>query len=341
MAQQVAIEPNQQNVARLAAWYRVYGRFEDEFDLLNRMRQRRVLLMSADLVRLGEYLAAKGNRAAAVSPLLDADALLSPDHERGRVLLFDVLVAAGRYHKAVSLALNWIETWRKPWIATRLLQSLPPQTPERDAMRLAAAVLKIHPETTLYVAKSLADHGQPSAAAEILSRWAQEVPNPTIAQVGEMVDVARETGDKTLLWRSLPGILKKHDAMEAQGYYLETLAYEFGDGAIVALRASVPQAVFNARPLFAARLAVRAGDQRMALHYLMGVRLADLQSRDQRSWLDLLEQATSQEVALTVMLGRRGRGEIPRDLLPKLAELAARLGYAGEQMIILHELERL
>jgi hypothetical protein len=37
----------------------------------------------------------------------------------------------------------------------------------------------------------------------------------------------------------------------------------------------------------------------------------------------------------------RGKGEMPRDLLPQLAELAGRLGYSGEQMMILQELARL
>jgi hypothetical protein len=79
----------------------------------------------------------------------------------------------------------------------------------------------------------------------------------------------------------------------------------------------------------------------LALRYLMGVRLAQMPARDQRAWLALFEDATSQEVALKLMLDWRGKGEIPRDLLPQLAELAGRLGYSGEQMMILQELARL
>ena len=341
MTQQVAIEPNPQNVARLAGWYRLYGRFDDEFDLLNRMRQRKILLTPPDLVRLGEYRAAKGDRLGAIAPLLDADAQLPPDEDRGRVVLFDILVAEGRYHEAVSRALVWLGTWKKPWIATRLLESLPRQTPEHDAASLAAAVLKLRPETAFYVAKLLADHGQFSVAAVILSHWAQEVEKPTVNEIGGLVGVVRATGDRTLLWRLLPDILKKTDSLEAQGYFVEALAFEFGDDAIASLTAAVPQAVFEARPLFAARLALRVGQRPLALRYLMQVRLAEAPPRDQRAWLALFEDATSQEIALKLLLDWRGKGEIPRDLLPQLAELAGRLGYSSEQMMILQELARL
>jgi hypothetical protein len=222
----------------------------------------------------------------------------------------------------------------------RLAQSLPARTPERDVVRLAGAVIRFNPDTTFYVARTLAEHGHQPVANKILSHWALVEPKPTIEQIGGLVTVARATGDPMLLWRMLPVILEKRDAAEAQAYYIEALANAFGDEAVVPLQASVSRAVFDARPLFAARLALKAGNQLMARRYLLGLRLADLPSRDQLAWLDLLEYATSQQVALGVLLDRRRKGELPADLLPKLAEFAGRLGYSGEQMMILSELAR-
>jgi hypothetical protein len=105
--------------------------------------------------------------------------------------------------------------------------------------------------------------------------------------------------------------------------------------------ASIPEPILLARPLFAARFALRTGDQRLALHYLTGARLADMPAADQRIWVDLLAEATSPQAALALLLDRRRRGELPADLLPKLAEVAGQLGHPGEQMLILKEISSL
>jgi tetratricopeptide (TPR) repeat protein len=337
----VSIEPNPERVARLAGFYRLYGRFDDEFDLLKRTRNLGVSLKSTDLVRLGEYLAAKGDRLAAISPLLEADPLLPPEVDRGRVLLFDVLLAAERYDEAVSRAMKWIEQWREPWIATRLVRRLPARTPEKDVARLSATAIRLFPETSFYIAKTVAAQGRSSVAAGILSRWASDEPTPTLAQIGGLVEVSGVIGDPTLLWRLLPVILGKPKALEAQSYFLDALANKFGDGAIVSLMASIPQPILLARPLFAARFALRTGDQRLALRYLTGARLADMSAADQRVWVDLLAEATSSQAALALLLDRRRRGELPAELLPKLAEVAGQLGHPGEQMLILKEISNL
>jgi hypothetical protein len=193
----------------------------------------------------------------------------------------------------------------------------------------------------LFIAKTLADRGRQAVAAQILLHWTQDEEKPTVADLGGVVEVARAIGDPTLLWRMLPIILSKRDALPAQAFYVEALAHDSGDAAIVAARDSIPRAILDARPLFAARLALRTGDQRQALRKLMSLRLADLPARDQRAWVALLEAATSPDVALAILLDRRRKGQLPRTLLPSAAELAGRLGQSGEQMTILNELARL
>ncbi len=261
--------------------------------------------------------------------------------DRGRVLLFDVLLAAERYDEAVSRAVKWIEQWKEPWIATRLVRRLPARTPEKDVARLTAAAIGHFPETSFYIAKTVAAQGRSSIAAAILSRWASDEPAPTLAQIGGLIQVSGSIGDATLLWRLLPVIMAKPKALEAQSYFLDALGDKFGDGAIVPLMASIPEPILLARPLFAARFALRTGDQRLALHYLTGARLADMPVADQRIWVDLLAEATSPQAALALLLDRRRRGELPAELLPKLAEFAGQLGHPGEQMLIMKEISSL
>jgi tetratricopeptide (TPR) repeat protein len=340
LARLVALAPTQGNISRLAGLYRIHGRFDDEIALLERMRGRADLSVD-DLLRMGEFLSAKGETASATAALVSADAKLPSDQERGRVLLFDLLVSAGRPHEAAERARNWLIAWRKPWIAVRLVRNLARTSPGPDLDRLAEVAVRLHPETTFYLAKAIAEDGAKSSAERLLRGWLSARPAPSVDDLAGFLAAARAIGDSGLLWQSFARALANRSAFEAQAFLAEALADQFGDAAIGPFRSRLSVTALSSRPLFAARLAVQEKSLELAQQFLRKVNLTTLSPAERRLWISLLSASSSDEIAFRYLTGLWLRREIPVEWLPDYVAMAARLGHRNEQMLAMADLARL
>jgi len=339
LARQVELAPTRENISRLAAVYRIHGRFDDEIALLDRQRSR-VDLGGDDLVRIGEFLAAKGETAGATAALLRADKDLPSDQERGRVLLFDLLVSAGRSHEAAERARSWLIAWRKPWIAIRLVRSLARMAPGPDLDRLIEVAVRLHPEATFYLGKAVAEDGAKGSASRLLRGWLSAQASPAADDLHGFLAAARATGDADLLWQSFAKVLANRAAFEAQAFLAEALADQFGDAAIAPFRSRLDVAALSTRPLFAARLALQERNLELAQLVLRKVDLKSLSRGERRRWISLLSASSSDEIAFRILSGSWHRGEMPIELLPDYVAMATRLGHTNEQILAVAALAR-
>jgi tetratricopeptide (TPR) repeat protein len=337
LARATALAPTRERIARLAGLYRIYGRFSEEIALLERS-QGRSDLTADDLLRVAEFLSAKGDTAAATAALLRADAQMPPDQVRGRILLFEQLVAAGRSHEAVNRAKIWLGFWRMPWITLRLVSELIPSASQADLDLLAAHASRLHPETTFYLAKTLADAGREPSAAILLSNWLASQANPSPDDLSGYLAAAKALGNEAFLWQSFASILAKPAAREAQAFFAEALVDQFGNAALAPVQTGLSLAAFERRPLFAARLALSQENPQAALQILIPLDLKSLSSKDRRAWVELIRAASSDEIAFRILKDLWRRRALPGDLMNDFMALAARLGRQNEQMLAMAEL---
>jgi hypothetical protein len=341
----VAVSPARADVARLLGLYRLYGRFDEERKLLLEM-QNQPALESADLLRLGELLAAKGERAAAVDVLTRADDMLGPDEEQTRVLLFELLASSGRSSEAARRAKRWLTNWHKPWLAARFVRRLARGSPDQDLDSLAAVAVALHPETKLYLAQILIENGRRASANRLLSldqfqARIETGPAPAKEDIAAFLDAVRFVDDPNLIWQAFAAALKNPSAAAARVDLAEALAAQFGYAAISPALSLLPLDALAQKPLFAARLAMQENNPVLARKLLQETDLHKLTPDDQRAWVALMTQSFPNEIVFGVLTSLSARGKLPITLLPAYAALAARLGHDKEYIFAIAELDRL
>jgi hypothetical protein len=344
LARATALAPTRERIARLAGLYRIHGRFSEEFALLQRVQGRPDLTVD-DLLRLAELSSVKGDASAATVALLRADGQMPSDQVRGRIFLFEQLVAAGRSREAVERARIWLEVWRKPWIALRLVRDLTHSASRRDLDLLAGIAARLHPETTFYLATILADSGRQPSAERLLLDWLASRATPSSEDLSGYLVAARALGDEDLLWRSFASIVAKPAAKqavrEAQAMFAEALVDQFGYAAVAPVRARLSLAALEQRPLFAARLALSGNNPEAARQFLLPMDLKRLSSKDRRTWIRLVRASSSDEIAFHILRDLWRRRILPGDLMTDFMALAASLGRQNEIMIAMADLANL
>ncbi len=341
----VAVAPSRVDVSRLLGLYRLYGRFDDERELLSAMQSQLVLELS-DVLHLGETLAAKGEIAAAIDVLVGAVGRLDPDQEHGRLLLFELLAASGRTGEAVEHAERWLSNWRKPWLASRFLRRLAQAAPPQDLERLVDTAVALHPESKLYFVQILIENGRRASAIRTLSldrlqALIETSPAPSAADVSAFLAAVQVIDDPAMIWRAFSAVLKKPSAKVAQVELAEALASRFGFGVISSVRSGLSFEALSRKPLFAARLAVQESNHSLARKLLQEFDVQNASPDERSTWVALMTEVFSDGGAFQVLSSLHGRGKLPNGLLPSYAALAARVGRVDEYMLAIAEIDRL
>jgi tetratricopeptide (TPR) repeat protein len=296
LSELVAIEPTKESVVRLAALYRGFGRFDDERRLLLQFREGEFLDVWY-LQRLGELLAATGDLKLALSVLAQVDERLPPDQERGRILLFDLLVSQGQGEQAVRRAIRWLQDWQRPWVAMRLVQHLAADKTKDDHIeRLAALAARLHPDMKLPIAAMLVQQRRVGVARNLLAIDAltakiEASEAPTDSDISDLQKAAGVLRDPGLLSHVLATIMKKPAAAVAQVRLAEALLEQFGVDALTPLGNLLPFEAVSHRPLFAARLLLYENNRLLARKILEKIDARRLSSAERRTWEALMAES--------------------------------------------------
>ncbi|HEY8161192.1 MAG: tetratricopeptide repeat protein [Methylocystis sp.] len=295
LANLVALEPSKEDVVRLVALHRGFGRYDEERSLLLEMRESGFLEIS-HLQRLGELLAAAGDFDRAIETLSRVDENLAEDQERGRILLFDLLVSTGRADEAVTRAQRWLGAWRRPWVGMRLAQRFTHKSNDRQLDSLVLCAARANPEMKVPIARMLvANHriavaGRLLAIDEIKAKVATS-ESPTDADVSALVEAAEVMGDPRPVWAAFVATSKKRTAAKAQVALAESLVERFGVATVAVLERSLSAEALAHRPLFAARLALYDNNRQLARRILDKVDSRRLSDDERRSWAIMAAEA--------------------------------------------------
>jgi tetratricopeptide (TPR) repeat protein len=277
LARQYAIKPSKDVFMQLASLYRSFGRYDEERRLLLLAFEETSYPEVTHLLRLGESLASAGDNAEAIKALLELDQNLAPDQERGRILLFDLLVAEGRIKEATERAALWIAAWRRPWTAMRLVDRIAASSASQAQMEAFAEQATMqHPEMRDAIARVLIAKGQISVARRLLrveqmqsSFVAAKLPSRQAAL--ELLRTIDILDDSALLWWAFSRSLAKPGASDAQAVISEALAVRVGVQALAAFRHIISNRTPALEPTLAVRLAIATNNRALARKVLSSI----------------------------------------------------------------------
>ena len=339
----LVLKPNLSRAMELAGLYRDNQQPDDELALLSHYESE-VTLESGLVLRLAKLYVARGERDSALHVLMRPEVLAAPRQPlRGqdeRLYLASLLVDVGRSAEAVRLGKQWIEQWREPWFAGQLVRSVVPHAPVTDASELAETVAALHPELRFYLVGELAKMGAGPVADALLANWSQTNPSPSMNELAAFLTMCRQRNEPGIVWQAFAGVLRRHAPDDVIARYGEAIAAEFGIGALAPFWSYLPQSVYQASPLLAARLAFQEHDLPLTRRLLDKVDLSVAGRSDRQMWLDLLTAVAPPAEVFSALHNRQLSGSLPRDLIAKYAVIAGELGLDTEYRAALANLRR-
>ncbi len=318
-----------QTADRLARFYRMHARFDDELRVLQTIPSDKI--GEARGMRLASLLAAEERLKEASALLADLDRILPIDARQPRMLLFEILVEDGRFVEAVEHASNWLETWHGAESRVEFVRSLLRAGAEEAAIQIASmADGSVEPFILDELISLLSSENRLYLLGDLLSGWiAQAVaisPEALDFQLREIVDVAAKRGMGMELALHLMRTLQRSERPDLQAGLINAILERFGYSAIVPVRAAITPQVLAARPVMAARLFLAEGNPMAARYFLLGTELADIPERLRPSWLDLAREILKPSELLGELVAQARSGKLPADMLRPALDLATSLG---------------
>lgn len=312
LSRSIALEPKPARISRLAAIYRQLKRPEAERTLLTRFEP---LLEVGDgsVLRLAHIEAEAGDRDAAIRTLMRPDITLAAGvkaHEE-RIALAGLLVDAGRSAEAVRLGTQWVDQWREAWLSSPLLRAVAAKAPPTDADKLADAVVSLHPEIRLFLARELGAAGARPVALHLLETWIVANPRPSAVDLAALASACLEQGDPAILWRAYAASLRAHAPTDVLVRFSEALAAQFGIESLAPFWPSLPPDVIKRAPLLAAQLAFNAHDLETTKRLLNSADLVALDETSRVIWFELLRAVASPDEQFRMLSARQSSGRLP------------------------------
>lgn len=312
------------SVAKLARLYRVYGRYQEEYDLLYRFRDTR---LEADLaLRLGELLVREQDYQDARGVLAKVVGEPGMHQLMARRLLFDSMVETGEFDAASDLAQEWVKSDLKPEELGLFVLRLVRAGANDQAVDLAASVAQGQTSEIGDLAWTIGREGGLPLARSVVDRWLADADRATARQAIRLyVDLAISTGQaRTVLLEVLAGIRGGDGATDpARAVALARALYEHqGYGAISGLRPLLTARLLAYEPMFGAALA-RAEKNDIALRYFLAqTELGDLAEDEAVAWAAMAEDAFKPDELFANLMQRWRSGTLPPALVPALQRAA-------------------
>lgn len=289
LASKFAINPEKDDFLRLAALYNTFGRYDEERRLLVSSFRKSNFLDIPHLLRLGELSAAAGEYPIAIKVLRQLDRQLAPEQQRGRILLFDLLLASKKTEEAISCATNWIRAWPQPWIGMRFLNTLTLTGATKAQIQLLAYSMNLaYPDMTSPISRLLRVNGHTSIARNLLglqtlqTRFSKsKMPDYEVSKA--LLEAADILDDTNLIWDTFANSLAKPEAAAAQAIFADAISTHFGVDAIVPFLDRMSNKALTMKPFLSARLATRFRQHSLASRILTAIAPNELSLTEQKT----------------------------------------------------------
>jgi tetratricopeptide (TPR) repeat protein len=324
----VAAQPSADRLTRLLELLRLHGRIEDETVLLEAYAEKD-LLGVPQLERLGAILVQKGNWSAAQRWLEVVDKKAPADASTGRLLLLETLIQGNELDRIYERTQAWITAWQSVFLAGKLVLRLSQAELSELAHRVARKHIDMKPDDTFDMVGLLAEKGYPVLARDILVEWAERATGPTGGQLHAFVQGSAWLGDFRGPFTKLLQIVRSGSDVAEQGRLAKEMAVSFGTSALVAIRPLLSNEALLTQPLFAAELSLFEGNREMARWFLDRIDPAQLSPEQMLNWVALLYQVQPEADAFNRLVMLWSEGRLPAELLPHLADEAAKIGQIG------------
>lgn len=339
----VTVLPTVPRIIDLADLYRGSDRQRDERRLLVRF-DAKLSAINGQLLRLAELHVSVGDPAAAIGVLerLEAVAAKQPSltNELARFRHLELLVDANRSSEAVAMGSRWLAQSPKPWLAERMLRLLATKGLPTDAIKLADVIVNLHPDIQLYLARSLRGAKARPVAVHLLKTWVGSNPSPTADELSGFVSVCRELDNPGIVWQAFRSVILEGRDGAVLIRFAETIAAEFGIGALSPYWSSLPRDALMRQPLLAARLAFHEQDLPLTRLLLDQVDVGGLNAANRRTWFDLLTIVASAPDVFSALQFWRRNTRLEPDLLLQYARLVGGLGYERDFASAIADLKR-
>ena len=339
LARAATEQPSPARVTRLVELYRLDGRVDDEISTLQAYAGKGILEVS-QLERLGALLAERGDWREAGRWLELADQKAPPDASAGRLLLFEVLIQSNEVDQIVERAPAWMVAWRSPYLTGRIILRMAESGHAVAASKLAVEYTDMEPDDALGMVGFLVDKGRRDLAHQILVRWADRTIEPDGTQLHAFVQESAVFGDVGVPLRKFLQLMRNGADAAMEGQLAEDVVNAFGSPALAAIRPFLSNEVLRTRPLFAAELSLSEGNREMARWYLNRIDPAQLPSERLTAWLALAGRVESDADVSRRLAMLWNDGRLPRDMAPRLADEAAKLGQVTAHDLIWNSLRQ-
>ena len=333
VARVVTERPSPARVTWLVELYRLHGRVNDEIETLQNYAGRGILEVP-ELERLGALLAERGDWRDAQQWLEEADLNAPPETSAGRLLLLEVLIHNNEVDQIYKRAQAWIAAWRSPFLAGRVILRVAQSGDAVTASKLALSYIDMMPDDALGIVGLFVSKGRQDLARQMLLRWADGTSKTNATQLHTFIQDSALVGDVTVPLGKFLRLVRSGSDPAMEGQLAEELVNTFGRPALAAIRPLLSNELLLMRPLFAAQLALSEGNGELARWYLDRIDPVELPPELLTTWLALEHRVGTGAEAFRRLAMLWNDGRLPAELMPRLADEAAKSGNVTAQDLI-------
>jgi hypothetical protein len=326
----VRLTRNPAAAGRLAGYYRLHGRLDDEFRVLRAVESKD--LLAPDALRLSKLLLDRNqitDGAAILERLDDADSHLA---DNGRVQLFIAQIEQRKFDAAADRAIKWNKESKNSPLQDVLIGYLLNAGADNAALRLAAGTQTFTDAREFArLAGLLSDQGRFDLVEQLLGEWlgvAKQMPADQLdSYLQEVVSVAGGKGLNAKLFNELFRTLGKSGDSKMQASFVQAMYVQFGYEGVAPIRRALRPEVLLSRPVLAARLMAAERNPLAARRFLFSVRLPDLSASAQFDWLGLAQEILSPQELANELARRAQVQAIPPEIRKAVLDVVIKAGF--------------